>query len=272
MSETVINAAAADSAVVNDLIAKGLKKTEAPEEVAQVDFPADNLVNLPGGYVLPSGEVIRVAEVRELTGRDEEMIAKNSNPGRIFPTMLSRAVVKIGEQKATEEILTDLLSGDRDALLVGIYKATFGNTAEIASWCEGCQDFKIVEIDVDKDIKSTVLVDPINDRVFTVKGKSHEYLVTLPTGMVQRDLLSKGELNYAETLTVILENSVLQIDGRQVLSKSQVQNLGLVDRKNIIEAITKRAPGPKFEPITLSCPDCESEVQVPISLGALFQL
>lgn len=255
--------------LANSLISQVLQDSseETPEEVMA---SSENLVNLPGGYVTLTGEVLKIAEVRELTGKDEEIIARTTNLGKIFPTILSRGVVSIGNVKADESILDALLVGDRDALLLGIYKATFGPTATLGAFCLGCNDSKTVEISIDSDIKSKVLIDA-DDRYFTVQGKKHEYLVTLPTGQLQKELAKDPDMNYAESATIILENTVLKIDGKAVISKAQVQNLGLSERKLIIEELTERSPGPQFNDVKIDCPDCGSEVAVPINLGALFR-
>ena len=271
MVENTINAAS-NATFANDLISKALAEPEVQIEPAKITPPSDNFVTLPGGYVTPTGEVIKVAEVRELNGRDEEAIGKATNTGRLFAMLINRAVVSVGNVKATDTILDNMLAGDRDALLLGIYKATFGNEAVVPSWCPGCKEFKSTSIDVDKDIKIRSLIDPINDRVFTVKGKTNEFLVALPTGVTQRELSVETDKTIAELNTILLENTVLEINGISVLSKSQVQNLGIVDRKLIIVEIVSKSPGPKFEEMTIDCPDCEGKVVVPISLGALFQL
>jgi hypothetical protein len=69
----------------------------------------------------------------------------------------------------------------------------------------------------------------------------------------------------------MLENTVMKIDDSPVLSKMQVQNLGLVDRRTISEAINKRLCGPQFDVVKVTCPDCESEVSVPVNFGTLFR-
>jgi hypothetical protein len=97
-------------------------------------------------------------------------------------------------------------------------------------------------------------------------------LVTLPTGTVQKNLVSISENNPGERNTVLLQNTVLEIDGKPVLGKVQIQNLGVMDRNKIASEIGSRLPGPQFEDITLECPDCQGEVVVPFSLGALFRL
>ena len=75
----------------------------------------------------------------------------------------------------------------------------------------------------------------------------------------------------AELNSLLLEQTVVKIGDAPVVSKLQVQNLGLTDRRKIVEAINKRVCGPQFNDMVLACPDCEGEVQVPISLGALFR-
>lgn len=269
MEEQVLRAA--DNAnKANELAAKALAEPQS-ETQAVITSPSNVIVDLPGGIVI-AGEVIKTAEVRELTGRDEEAMARTNNPGRMFSTMINRATVALGTTAPTEDLLDQLLIGDRDALLLGIYRATFGNTAELQAYCDGCTDWKDVGIDVLTDIKTKVLLDPASDLKFTVKGKSHEYLVTLPNGVTQKKLLLNPDLNVAESMTVLLEQTVLEIDGRPVYSKSQIQNLSLTDRRLIAEQISNRNPGPQFEPVSVTCPDCESEVAVPITLGALFRL
>lgn len=263
--------AAENPAMVNDMLSKLDKEAEKEVEVS-IQPPSDTTVNLPGGYVLPTGEVIRTAEVRELTGRDEEAIARASNPGRVVLTVLQRGLVKVGNLNADEALLDKLLSGDRDMILLGIFKATFGKTADINTWCGGCSEIKIVQVDIDKDIPVKVLVDPVADRIFTVKGKRSEFTVQLPTGVVQRELLTATDKNSAELATILLENTLLQIDGQPVLSKLQVQNLNMVDRRTILDAVNARVVGPQFDDLTVACPDCEGEVVVPVNLGTLFQL
>lgn len=267
MTTVTVNAGA-NAALANDLVQQAT--AEPVSSGATVTAPSDNLVTLPGGYI-SNGEVIKTAEVRELTGRDEEAIARSAGTPRLFSSILSRAVVSIGGTPANEEMLDSLLSGDRDALLLGIYRMTFGTVAEVQAWCGGCREAKTVGIDTYSDIKTKTLVDSIEDRNFIVKGKKSEYLVTLPTGVTSKLLAADPDRNYAENLTILLEQTVLQIDGRPSLGKFQIQNLGIVDRNKIATKIAERNPGPQFEDITVTCPDCESEVMVPINLGTLFQ-
>ena len=262
--------AAANPALANDLLNKAL--TETPQEKApQIVSPSDTSVDLPGGYINAAGEVIRGAEVRELNGRDEEAISRASTLGKALMTILSRGTVKVGDEPADEKILDSMLIGDRDTLLLGILKCTFGSKIEIPSYCPGCNDSKDVQIDVNDDIKITKLSDPENDRVFTVKGKDAEYVVQLPNGTVQKKMIDNMDKTSAELSTIVLEGTILRIGNSPVVSKSQVQNISLSDRRTLVEELNKKAVGPQFDDLKIQCTDCEGEVTVPINLGTLFQ-
>lgn len=263
--------AGANPGLVNDLVKKATAEQKQAVQPADITPPSDTLVHLPGGFINEAGEVIKTAEVRELTGRDEEAIAKTSTVGKALSLIVNRATVSIDGKRVTEELLDGLLAGDRDALLLGIYKATFGNKARIESYCVVCMADKTVEVDIDTDIKTKALGDPIAGRTFTVHGK-HEFVVTLPNGVVQKEIINSTDKTAAELATLLLEKTVQEIDGNPVFSKAQIQGLGIADRRLIGEELSKRAIGPQLENITVQCPDCEGEVEVPINFGTLFRL
>lgn len=262
--------ASENPALVNDLISQAVAQTQPEVEEPTLTPPSDTLVALPAGYITPDGEVIKTAEVRELTGKDEEAIARATSVSRMLLTILHRGTVAVGNLSATDEVLDGMLTGDRDALLLGIYRATFGDTAEIKSYCAGCDDYKDVEVNVLNDIKTKLLADH-SQRTFDVKGRKHVYTVSLPTGITARELANNDDKNISELTSLLLEQTVLEIDGNPVLSKLQVQNIGVVDRRKIGDAIAERNPGPRFEDTSVICPDCEGKVVVPISFGTLFQ-
>jgi hypothetical protein len=271
MDTKTINAAA-NPDLANQLVEQAVKsgaENEPPKEV-KLEYPPKLTVDLPGGYVTPTGEVIREATVRELTGADEEAIARVNTVGKALLTILYRATVSVGEEPATEELLDQLLVADREALLLGIYKATFGPTYEVTAWFNG--ESKQVEVDLDEEIKIDYLNDPVSEREFEVVHRGKEFLVTLPMGIIQKEIFKNSEKTAAELGTFFLENCVLSIDGERVYRKEQVRNLGVSYRNRINDEITKRNPGPKFEPVRVTDPESGAEAVIPISLGTLFRL
>jgi hypothetical protein len=263
--------AAENPALANQLVQKMSQETAPEKELALVTHPSETVVTLPGGFLTPLGEVTREAEVRELNGRDEEAISKSNTLGKVLHTILSRGVVRIGDQPASEDILDQMFAGDRDALLLGIYKATFGSTADLTAFCSGCKDYKTLQIDIDDDIKVKKLSDPIGDRRFTVTTKKHDYTVVLPSGKVQKELTMNADKTIAELTTLLLEGTVIEIDGSGVISRNQIQNIGVADRREIAKALDKRAFGPVLDEVKAACPECGGEVVAPVNIGTLFR-
>lgn len=269
MTQTTIKAAQ-NPDLVNSMVADVLAEpVKAPEPVS-ILLPSDTVVTLPGGYLNAAGEVIRQVEVRELTGRDEEAISRTTSMGKALLTILNRGTVKIGDEKATDEMLDKMLAGDRDTVLLGIYKATFGPTSKVFAICGTCEVHKEVTVEIDNDIKIKPMVDE-NMRRFTVDCKVGEVEVALPNGHTQKALINNADKTVSELTTILLEECVLKINGSPVLSKFQVQSLGIQDRQKIAEALNKNNIGPQFDDLKVTCPDCEGEVIVPINMGGLFR-
>jgi hypothetical protein len=270
MAEKTVSAANSPG-LANKLAQEAIAEQANTPQTVQLKVPTDVVVDLPGGYISPDGEVYRTAEVKELTGRDEELIVKSTTIPKAMSVALNRGTVKIGDVQATEEVLDRILAADRDSIMLGIYRATFGDVAEVGSYCSGCKDVKTVAVNVLEDIPVKILVDPIEDRRFKVQGRKSEFTVKLPEGKAQRELVAKSDSSNSELDTLLLEYCVVDIDGRAVLSKQQVQAIGLADRRKILEEIIKRNPGPQFDDLSVDCQDCGGKVVVPISLGTLFR-
>jgi hypothetical protein len=258
--------------LANKLVQQALQNEESQVEKAEFKAPFSNVVDLPGGYILPTGEVTTTAEVRELTGRDEEAILKAPNLGKALIAILNRGVVSVGAIPASEELLDQLLIGDRDALLLGIYRATFGDTVELSGYDVKSGQVESVTVNIAEDIIHKILTDPIEQRKFTVKGVKNQFVVMLPTGLAQKEMAASLDKSVSELTTALLYHCVKEINDNPVYSIEQIRNLGLMDRKLISEELTTRAPGPQFDDITITNPENDGEVVVPISLGAIFRL
>lgn len=151
-----------------DLVNKYAKKAlEEPEKVVETKAPLGPEVKLPGGLI-ENGELITTVEVRELNGVDEEAIAKASTTGKALNILLQRGLVKVGSREATLADLDNLLSGDRDAILIGIRKITFGKTMEFSIVCGNCAVEQPVSIDLEDDVPVKKMADQVVDRTWRV--------------------------------------------------------------------------------------------------------
>jgi hypothetical protein len=235
--------------------------------------PSNTEVSLPGGFIAGDGSLVKYAEVRELTGSDEEAISKSGSIGRVLVAMLQRGLVSIGDQPAKKDDLDSLLSGDRDALLIGIRKVTFGDSIEYTINCPSCSTELDVAVDLNKDIPYKELEDPINGRSFTYKSKTKgEIVVSLPTGLTQRKLLENNDKTRAELNTILLAGCVDSVNGAVSLGASTVLGLGMADREAIIAEIVERNPGPRLGEVKTTCEACGEDIPMPLSLADLFRL
>ena len=257
-----------DAELINKFAAEAL---EEPEEVVETRAPLGPEVTLPGGFVDASGEVIKIAEVRELNGVDEEAIANATSTGRALNLLLQRGLVKIGHREATRDDLETLLSGDRDAVLLAIRKVTFGETIEYEILCPSCRTEQKVVIDLTKDVPVKTL-EKIEDKTWTMDLKSGIITVALPTGITQRKLLENSEKTSAELNTILLSGCVLKVNNEPSIGASTVLRLGMADRAKIVSEIIERNPGPRLGEVKKACEACGEDIALPLSLVDLFRV
>lgn len=261
----------------NDLIEK-VMQSSAPEEEsrpapdpAKIALPTDAVFDLPGGYVSPTGEVAYEAEVRELTGRDEEQISKAPSLVKGLGVILQRGLVRVGDTKVDESVLNDMLAGDRDYALIRIYAATFGPEVTASRYCVECEGMRDYTVDLLKDVPIRKMENS-GDRFVTVECSVGEVGVTLPTGVTQKKLMESNDKTIAELSTLLLENTVVAVNGKSILDPQRaVLDLSIRDRRKISEVIATSSPGPQMGDTKAKCPECDTETEVPLNLASLFQ-
>jgi len=235
--------------------------------------PSNSDVILPGGFIAKDGSLIKNASVRELNGLDEEAVSKSGTPGKALSAMLQRGVVSIGTNPAEKDDLDQLLSGDRDALLIGIRRVTFGDDVEFEVTCPHCRTDLDISVSLIDDIPIRTLDDPINDRTFTYMSKKNGAIVVgLPTGAVQKKLIENSDKTGPELNTIMLAGCVKSVNGEPGIGASTALKLGMADRDGIIAEIFKRNPGPRLGEVKTTCEACGEDIPTPLSLADLFRL
>jgi hypothetical protein len=255
-------------------LAKEFEEASLDEEKVEIttDVPPSNVVELPAGFILSDGTIVRDAEVRELNGADEEELAKATTPNRLLQTIFTRGLVSLGNNAAFQEDLDTMLSGDREAVILGIRIATFGKDLLYLATCPSCLEEHEVSIDLINDVKTHKLNDPIVDRTFTVSVKNGEAVVTLPNGITNKKLLDADSKTTSELVTILLSGCIASINGTPSLGVQTALNLGILDRETIVSEIYKRTPGPRLGEVKKACKACGNEIPLPLSLASLFRV
>jgi hypothetical protein len=247
------------------------KAMEEPEKVITSRAPSDTTVDLPGGYVSQDGTVVKTAEVRELNGADEEAISKAGSKAKALGVLLQRGLVKVGNEDATKEMLDGLLSGDRDAILIGIRKVTFGDELKAMVHCYACNEDQDMVVVLSEDVP----VRPLDDskgRTWVVETKKGPVAVALPTGLVQKKLMDNADKTAAEINTLLLSGCVISVNGSPSMGAHTVLSLGMIDRSKIVDELIENNPGPRLGEVKKACKACGESIDLPLSLLDLFQL
>lgn len=272
-----LNNPGAANAAIAAMLAQG-EEVKKPE----IALPAGGNFRLPGGYALGNdfANVRYDAEVRELTGADEEAItkARSGGVGTFITTLLACGTVSVGDEASGPTVLDNLLLGDRDMLLLEIRRATYGEEIVWERYsCPWCGEEFRLAVTLD-EIPIRNLEDP-SQRIFEVElRRGRKAFVRLPVGSDQKAILAVVDrATESEQNTLLLSRcliSVVEADGSEnaVTGNPEfARSLGIVDRKSILDAIEEKQPGPQYNDVKFLHDSCGKEVPLMISAGDLFQ-
>lgn len=243
-------------------------------EIPKMEGPDSEEVILPAGLLKQDGQLVTKAYVRELTGRDEEALAKAAdNPSRYYSILLERGVTMLGEEKPTKSMFQDLLTGDRAALVLGIRIATYGEELETRAFCAFCEEWVEITLSLKDDVKIKPLENPTQRNFEVPLRKGGKAEVTLVDGAIEEKVMASSKLDGAQRDTLILSQCVRSINGLGVLGRTDpVLSLGIADRKALLDFMGTKLFGPDYSSISFEHDVCGKEVPVAVSAGDLFRI
>ena len=256
----------------NAQIAAILADSDEPKQTTPkptMEPPLESVFKLPG-----TGQTV---EVRELTGADEESLAKvQGSFYRWVSTLLELAVEKIDGKDADTDAVGNLLTGDRDYLLLAIRKVTWGPEIELSGIeCPNCREqFDVIVHTDDIPIKS--LGDPSEAKFTVALRNGRTATVALPTGHDQAVYLAKEDASIAQRNTLLLQRCVETIADAQGIDlpvggfPSMVRDMAVPDRTKLLNEIHNRMPGARYNEVPVKCSECGEKTAIGIGPVALF--
>jgi hypothetical protein len=264
------------NALAQQVIADANAAPEQPQagEPPTVPHPSDAIhVELPVGLFNPlDGEVINTAEVRELNGEDEEYFLRGKDFWDRKSRIVERGTVSLGSDKPEKSVLMTLAQGDREALLLAIRRATYGDDLEMSLRCPQCRETHEISVDLRVEI-------PIREQ----DGLNHELALKSgtkvafhwPTGEDQKKVAEfvnkKRNANAGEINTQMLAQVLETIDSSPSFGETTARQMGLKDRNELVEYIAENNPGPIYDDIRFECPGCGLEDKVEVTFEDLFR-
>lgn len=261
-----------------------LAASAAKSPLPVIDMPPDDLVTLPGGLTF-KGELIRTAVVRELCGEDEEALARairNPNPYHFLNTLLACGLDHLGTlpREASLALLPEMLTGDRDEIILGIRTATYGDTVEVFGWvCPMCgRRVDKIEFGLREDVERIKLTDPATESSFEIKlRKGARAKVHLANGAVQTAMYDMADLLGPQREDILLSRCVetyTDATGNSHLIAgfpSIVRKMSAPDRRTILRELSIRQPGPRYTDIRFKHDECGEEVTLALGMTDLFR-
>jgi hypothetical protein len=218
-----------------------------------------------GLYDSESGVWHTEAEVRELTGEDEEYLAGlETKKGLLYSdymaSLLARAVIRIGGisidgSPKSKAVVNKLMLADRDLLYLAVVKATYGEARLINVVCGSCKVKNDVELVLDEDF-------PIHYPDFNIreglKVETSKGTVTLrlPNGE-DTVYAQENSKNDAELNTVMLSRCAVWEPGKAPENPLKwARSLNVGDRKKLINSLLEVKVGPTLEEVDTQCASC----------------
>lgn len=231
---------------------------------------------LPGGYIDPDGYLHREIVLRPLTGREEELLASQSNlsSAKKVTVLLSQCLQRIGSIAPVTETITRLLTvGDRHYALLQLRALTFGDKVEASIPCPWPDCGKQVDIDFlisQLPIRSTA-IQPVYTLVFSPEAmvgiESVEF--RLPNGADQEIVSPRLAHNEAEALTLLLCRCIHRLGEVVTPSAELIQTLSPLARLEIEKHMESMMPTVELT-MGANCPECGRDFTVPFDIQDFF--
>lgn len=247
-------------------------RKDAPPQIPQA--PHTHLQLEQG--LLVDGEFVRDAEVRELSGKDEEALARcGEDFAKVLETLVVRGTRTIGSKFMTKDIADRLLIGDREALILAVRRATFGDYIDFEGLpCPHCGERSDVRFHLD-DVPVHHLEDPDQTEFAVPLRFGATAFVRLPNGADQMAVQAISRQSEATQNSLMLSRCINRIeypDGDVLKGSAELpQKMSMSDRFTLISYFVKAQPGPRFANCSFTHEVCDQEVELPLTLAMLFR-
>jgi hypothetical protein len=242
-----------------------------------IALPESVIVELQRGLLnTVTGQWQTTAEVRELNGKDEEFLSSLENNKKIsyamyVNTLVSRATVRIGDTtiRNNKSIIEELITGDRDILLLAILKATYGPERTFRYPCNDCNTTNNITINIEEDFPMQETTLNLRDPFFVTLKNGTKLKFRYPVGS-DNIAMGKGETT-AQQSTLLISRCVVWDDHKDSLySEEWAKNLGLQDRNTILGEILGPKVGPKLGEVKTQCATCDADITINVDWVSLL--
>lgn len=244
-----------------------------PGEPPKIALPGDPRVTLSMGVPRDGHKGRTDASVREMTGSDEEAIAKlaaaDAGFGKVVDAIVQRCTVSVGDKPLTQAEFDHLTVGDRDALFVAVVRLSFGDERQFMIPCGACNKRSEVHFSITEDIKYREVPEDLAWERTVALANDHTAVVTPLLRKQAATLYDGSERTLAEQATLLISECVTEVDG-EPMTHDRALALSVRDRRTLIEAINATQTGPIFGDHEVDCPNCGAKMSFTVLGGDLL--
>lgn len=234
----------------------------------QIEQPKSslNVFELPCGYLSPDGTVHSEVVLREMTGREEDLLAaKKTDYIKKMNELFVRCIERLGSLTEKTQIaaaVPELLIGDRAFLMFAIRRVTLGDEYPFTTRCPECEKESLVDVDL-SEMTIKKMKEPtkrVYDGVLT-GGMTYRY--HLLTGK-DESKLSKVEDPDAK----ITQSMQMRLDmfNERAPTREAIAALPMRLRAELREAFDE-VDGGVDTTVELTCPKCDHEYSTDLETG-----
>lgn len=256
-----------------------IKKSNVMLDDFGIEIPVESVPLPSRGVIYKSASLFgkETLDIKPMTAKEEDILT-------------SRAYIKNGSviSKLIQSCLSedsidpdDLISGDRNALLIALRITGYGADYELEISCPECGKTNKTSFDLTTLPIKRLVVDPVeigvNEFEVVLPVTKKTVIVKFLTGKDEREMMiiterkKKNGLNTESAITDRLNRSILSIDNITDKNKISmfVKNMPVRDSLALRRFLDKHEPGVDMKS-HMTCTHCHEESEVDLPIGASF--
>ena len=226
---------------------------------------------LPGGYLDDDGKLHQQVALYPLRGAEEKLIAQKGHASQaaLVTTVLSQCIRRIGTiDDVTEEIVRNLLVGDRQVLLLKLREITFGQRIQAVINCSWPDCGK--QLDIDFSTENIPVTRSLQKQRFyemTLSEQAGHKAVTfrLPNGHDQERIAHLVEQNKTLAEDLLLSQCIQSIGPLSLPEIENIAALPALAKTEIEQEMDRLAPKISLT-MEAFCPECERKFSADFDL------
>lgn len=212
-----------------------------------------DVIDLPSQGLLYKNNLKQV-KVEYLTAMDENILSApnlSSKPDEMIDLLLKRKVKDLNMD------VTELLEGDRIAILIFLRATAFGEIYRQMIWDENKLDYVEGEINLNELEQKTLLIKPDENLEFdyllpqSKKNIKFKFLTSKDEADVEladKNYMDRSKDNISNKITLRLEKCVCEINGERdkIKISNILKNISIMDSRSLRKYIDENEPGINF--------------------------